>query len=101
MDTDRQKALDRIIKLLALANGTSFEGEADTTRRMAEELIAKHKIDVSQAQLCDQFVIGEYVPWGKQSLWEKIIAAAVAALCGCAFFYEEDPKRRLSSFQIP
>jgi hypothetical protein len=33
---DRQRVLDRILKILALADGTSFEGEAATARAVAE-----------------------------------------------------------------
>jgi Protein of unknown function (DUF2786) len=40
MTPERRRIADRIIKLLALANSTTFAGEAETARRMAQELIA-------------------------------------------------------------
>jgi hypothetical protein len=41
MDAKRQKLTDRILKLFALAQCTSFADEAYTARRMAEALTAK------------------------------------------------------------
>ena len=35
-DEHRKKILDRIRKILALADGTKFEGEADTAMKMAQ-----------------------------------------------------------------
>lgn len=38
---DRKKLIDKIVKLLALANSSSFSEEAKTAEGMAAELLAK------------------------------------------------------------
>ena len=37
MTPDRERLVERIMKVLALAAGTSFEAEADTARKLAVE----------------------------------------------------------------
>jgi hypothetical protein len=93
MDQERRKTLDRILKLLALAEGTSFDAEAAAARAMAEALIAKHNVDLSegQKQARDALVIHEYTPWGRKWLWERMIASVVTQLCGCAMYYQGEP----------
>jgi hypothetical protein len=92
-DSDRQRLLDRILKILALAEGTSFEGEAATARAMAAELIAKHNVSLPAEGKTprDEIIINYYKPWGTKWLWERIIASAIAHLCACAMFYSGDP----------
>jgi hypothetical protein len=88
MIQDRQKTLDRILKILALAEGTSFAGEAANARRMAEELIAKYNVSLPEDGKTprDEICFETYVPWGKKWLWERIIGIAVSRLCGCEFY---------------
>jgi hypothetical protein len=108
MNEDRQKILDRILKLLALAQGTSFDAEAATARRMAEELLIKHNVDlrVEGKPARNEFTFQNYDPWGKQWLWEWIIATAVAHLCGCEPYYRGEhpdahhPDRQYSGFMF-
>ena len=90
-----QAILDRILKILALAEGTSFEGEAATARRMAEELIQKYNINISpEAKISrDQIIVKKYVPWGKTWLWERMIAIAVGDLCGCQVYSNGRPDK--------
>lgn len=89
MDASRQKLIDRILKLLALAGGTSFAAEADSARAMAEELIAKHNVSLDEGKKDrNQFAIEDYTPWAKGAQWEYDIANSIAGLCGCeAYFY--------------
>src|ERR1700739_1377601 len=42
---DSKRIGDKIIKLLALANSSTFAGEAETARRMAEELMQMHNAE--------------------------------------------------------
>lgn len=41
MNAEKQRILDKVIKLLTLADGTTFAEEADTAKNMAAELMAK------------------------------------------------------------
>lgn len=47
--TDTNAMLNRVKKLLALANDTPFEAEARSAAKKAQELIAKYGLDLSQA----------------------------------------------------
>ena len=47
--TDRKKLIDKVIKLLTLAESTTFDEEAENAKRMASELMAKHNIEISEA----------------------------------------------------
>jgi Protein of unknown function (DUF2786) len=89
----RKQALDRILKILALAEGSSFAGEAANARRMAEEMIARFNIDLEAEgkPARDEIAVKEHTPWGRKWLWERIIGKAVADLCGCAFYWHGDP----------
>ena len=89
---EHQKILDRILKILALAEGSSFEGEAANARRMADELLAKYNLSLpaEEKQRRDALVFEKYTPWGRKFLWERIIAQAITSLCGCSFLYHGD-----------
>ena len=91
MDADRQKLADRVLKLLALAAGTTFDAEAATARRLANELMAKHNLSLTEgakdrAKLGIQF----HVPHFKGAIWEFILACAAADIAGCAAYTKED-----------
>jgi len=47
LTNERVKLIDKIVKLLALADGTNHDEEAETARRKAAEMMAKHNIELS------------------------------------------------------
>lgn len=88
MDANRQRLADRILKLLALAAGTPFAAEAESARAMAEDLMARHNIDLpGGAKDRTAFTWEVYVPFAKGAKWEFAIIDAVADLCNCTFFF--------------
>ena len=50
MEADRKKLIDKIVKLLALANSSDFSEEAKTAKNLAAELLAKHDIAVFELE---------------------------------------------------
>ena len=86
---EQQRLADRILKLLALANSTTFAAEAATARAMAAELMERHNIAVSVDGKPGQDAIEwrYHVPWAKGARWEGIIIAAISDLCSCATFF--------------
>jgi hypothetical protein len=92
MEADRQRLIDRILKLLAVANSTTFDAEADTARKLAEALMAKHNIDAVSDGKTDRagFTFMEYEPAFKGAKWEFMLADAVCDLTGCAIFWMGD-----------
>lgn len=91
MDADRARLIERIMKLLALAAGTSFATEAETARKLAADLMAKHNIDSVNAPK-DRRVMAtaRYKPFMPDAMWEFTLVQAVTKLCGCAFYWNGD-----------
>jgi Protein of unknown function (DUF2786) len=87
MTPERKRIADKIIKLLALANSSTFAGEAETARRMAEELMQMHNVEPWIKTAQDGIEMRKYVPFAKGMRWEGTIAGAVAQLCSCAVFF--------------
>lgn len=85
------KLLTRISKLLALGNGSSFDGEADTAFQKAYALMQEHNISMAQVEgasreaqlgsLDEQAIVG--FPSKK---WEQFLIIDVAKLFDCMAF---------------
>jgi hypothetical protein len=88
MTPEQKRLADRIIKLLALASGSSFAAEAETARRVADELMRTHNITLGPGKPSqDTIEYRDYVPFAKGMKWELLIADRLAGLCSCAFLY--------------
>lgn len=89
MSTD-PKFVERVLKLLALASGTSFGAEAAAARAKAEELIAKHNIQLPSEK--DRSAISRirYSPHFKGAQWEFLLTEKVSRSCGCEFFFNKE-----------
>ena len=99
MDT---KLLNRISKLLALGNGSSFDGEADTALQKAYALMKENNISMSQVEgatregqlgvLDEQAIVGY-----PAKRWERLLLIAVARLFDCKTFQysREDQQGRI------
>jgi hypothetical protein len=91
MDAQRQKLIDRILKLLALAGGTNYAAEAATARQMAADLMARHNIDsLAQKPARTGFAIEAYTPHFAGMKWEYVLAEAAARLTGCEIYFSTD-----------
>jgi hypothetical protein len=55
MSNEKLKIMDKVAKLLNLASGTNHEDEANTAKRMAAELMAKHSISEIELPSNDKF----------------------------------------------
>ena len=100
MDADRTRLIQRIMKLLALAAGSSFTAEADTARALAADLMAKHNIDsVNSPKDRSIMVVEDYKPFMPNAMWEFILVDAITDLCGCAMFWKGD-QEHFNLFQI-
>lgn len=84
--SDHQKIIDRIRKLLALAQSAN-ENEAQAAALKAQELLAEHNLreaDLHEAD--DEFVIdGELLSDSRP--WRRKLAANVARLYFCEYYY--------------
>jgi hypothetical protein len=89
MDASQKHLADRILKLLALAQSTTFAAEAETARRLAEELMKTHNVQVGKLGQ-DAIEHRIYIPFAKGMRWEGIIAGALGDLCSCQIFFTPD-----------
>ena len=92
IDASKQKILDRVIKILALAEGTAFEGEAANARRMAAEFMERHnvRLPIETKEARDKIATWRHPPEMRKWLWERMIAEALAELFGCGFLVSGD-----------
>ena len=96
------KLLARISNLLALSNGTSFDGEAASALQKAYALMQEHNISMAQVEgasrerqlgsLDEQAIVGY-----PAKHWEKFLLIAVARLFDCKTFQyaREDHQHRI------
>lgn len=96
------KLLTRISKLLALGNGSSFDGEADTALQKAYALMQEHNISMAQVEgasreaqlgsLDEQVIVGY-----PAKRWERMLLIAVARLFDCKTFQysRQDQQNRI------
>jgi hypothetical protein len=89
--------IDRVLKLYALAAGTSFAEEAASATAAAERLIAKHNIKLPSVKDRTVLTCVDYRPHFKGMKWELMLAICAAALCGCKCFFNE---KTLSGFVL-
>ena len=91
------KILDRIRKLLNTANGTSFEGEATTAMRMAQEYMTRHGVsmdDVALAEELKEEIVKEEITEADNfrsrnpEHWAYTMAMAVAEVFDCKAYRE-------------
>jgi hypothetical protein len=88
ISADRAGQLDRILKLLALATGTTFAAEADSARRMAEQLMETHNITLGEGtEDRRRIVVEDVTPSNPGAKWEFRMVDAIGHLCGCAVYY--------------
>ena len=82
--TDRERAFERIEKLLALAESPNAN-EASTATRIAESLMAKHGL--TRAEVKSRAKSGFYeLPMGSkgfEAVWKFALVTATARYCGC------------------
>jgi hypothetical protein len=100
MTPDQKRLADRILKLLALAGSTSFAAEAETARTMAEDLIKRHNIsltDIAGKPAQNTIERREYIPFAKGMRWEGMIVSAITDLCSCVFFFDSET---LDSYEL-
>jgi hypothetical protein len=83
MNPDRKKILDRLAKILALADASAFSAEAETARRIAEQLMAEH--DVSRQDIADsEFELREIPSYFQTDVqWDRIFKWSLGELNGC------------------
>jgi hypothetical protein len=82
---ERKKLLDAVAKILALADSTDFEPEAETARTKAAKLIAKYDITADGLKGLGNFEAVRDFRVGHMPSYEGTLLAAVSKFCGVLF----------------
>jgi len=87
-EQERDKIIERIRKILALAKGTTFEGEASTAMAMAQSYMKQYGLSLSEVELKEELEepihkdpINREV--GNQEKWELDMCKGLAVLFDC------------------
>lgn len=96
----RDKILSRIKKILALADRTSFEEEANTALRMAKGLMKSYGLNLSEVEMVDEIkgnIIEDTTETsGRIMNWKKITAMAVEKICDTKLIINHVGKNRVN-----
>ena len=82
-EEERKKILDRIKKILAVANGSQFEGEANTAMAMAQSYMTSYGLsmtDIEIGEALDEAIVTEPLDRLNPEQWERILGLAVATV---------------------
>jgi len=85
----REKVMDRIQKLINVANGTQYEAEAATAMRMAQSYMKQFGLAMTDIQLSEkleELIIREDISHNnrmKTDKWEVYLASAVGTVFDC------------------
>ena len=90
MNTDTAKVIDRVRKMLALANdAAAAEGERDNANRMAYATLAKHNLTISDTEVQETPEARKHEileRGGRGKSWEHRVCTAIAKLFFCEAF---------------
>ena len=80
---ERQKLIDQITKLMAVADGTNHSAEADSFREKAAELMAKHNLSYTDMKTQDDYqIVDEKSGRGTLATYETSLLHALADING-------------------
>ena len=96
---------DKIQKLLNLADGNSFEGEANAALAKAHELMAKHNITIDQLDAAGrEKELGKLGQWNHgdkaYKIWERTLMKAIAKLFDCEVVMSGIQRNRKKSMML-
>ena len=101
---DQERALDRVKKMLALANdAAASEGERDNALRMAHATLAKYNLSLVDAQGAPQGANEKRVDLALETLcwpWMRTTAHAVAELFFCKYFFVRSKKNYVKHYFV-
>jgi hypothetical protein len=85
-DVARDKIIDRVRKLLALAGNNTSDAERDAAMQKAQALLIEHKISESEVAATDSDTrIAEWVLTGRNGQWARRVAQAIGKLYFCGY----------------
>lgn len=93
-EANREKIIDRVRKLLALAGNNTNEAERDAAMAKAQRLLIEHKISESEMASADSEVnISDWVITGRNGQWARRIARSIGKLYFCGYVYTSFGKK--------
>ena len=89
---DKKKIMDKVIKLLTLADGTNHTPEADSARAMAADLMAKYEIEAIEQKL-GYFEEREVLTRKKPIKYDSTLIQVVTTFNGVGYIIKETRDR--------
>lgn len=86
IESERMKVIEKVIKLLTLANGTNHEAEAESAKRMAAELMAKHDVKIGECKKEEYQINVMGLGRKNHESNEHRVMYIVASFNGCAMY---------------
>lgn len=101
-EQEKKKIIDRIRKILAVANGTTYEGEANTAMSMAQNYMKTYGLSMNEVEIgeaLDEQIVHEDVD-RKQTpkTWERMLAQAIGIVTDCKAINNYKSKGSVMSF---
>lgn len=81
---DQAKIMDRLRKIMKLAEGSNHQGEIENALRMARKMCAEHKIDMSALESDENAGMGSFTLKTGASVWKRSIASIIGSFFGLA-----------------
>ena len=100
MSDDREKIVERIRKLLALAGNNPSEAERDAAMAKAQQLLIDYNISMKEVDHTDDsdVRIAEWTQVTRSGQWARRIAMSVGRLYFCGYIYSVAGKKTLHHF---
>lgn len=101
MDSNMEKVLDKIQKLLALSENNPSPEEAAAAAARAEELMVKYNVTRYMVEsssgvehkepIIDGWKVGHVFESGSKVIWKQMLAVGVAEVNSCRIYYKVEP----------
>lgn len=95
MSKSQSRIIEKMKKLLAMAEGKANENEAMTAARQLHALLAKHNISMDELnEASDEEVVGQEGEVERDRPWKRMVAMYIAKLYFCEFYTSQIGSRK-------
>lgn len=88
----KAKPIERLRRILALANGSNHEGEVANAMRMARKIMLEHDISESDIEDESDQQFGVIKVHTSSTVWKRLLTSKVAKFFGLAVCYDKGKK---------
>ena len=88
--SNREKYIDRIRKVLALANGTTSKGECHNALKLARKIMIEHSIAMDEVEQVEPDDMGFIEVSVSNRLWKRFLGGVLTEFLGLYGVYDRD-----------